>query len=154
MSTTTSNNTEQQSTRMKTTHTLLHAYSTLSVPALTAPLSPTFTHTVLPTTLSMPSRDFSSFSQHATGIFNVFSSFQMIPDAIFEDAAQNAVVVKARMVGELKGGMEWRNECVLFLRFTQGGEAVEAIEEFVDSAKALEMRKNVKPEGFDGEQSV
>lgn len=66
----------------------------------------------------------------------------MRPKAIFEDQAQNTVVVHARMEGILKDSNEdWLNECVMTIRLSEDGTEVVKVTEFVDSAKAIEMRK-------------
>lgn len=139
-----------QSQRLQTAHALLDGYGSLSVPTLTAPLADDFKHQVLPESLGMPTRDKAAFEQHAAGIFSVFESFAMVPKAVFEDSERNAVVVSARMQGTLKGGKgEWRNECVMLIALSEDGTRVVAVEEFVDSAKALEMRAKMAPAGFD-----
>lgn len=70
----------------------------------------------------------------------------MNPKAIFDDQGQNAVVVHARMEGVLKGSNEeWLNECVMIIAFSQDGTEVVKVTEFVDSAKAVEMRKKHAP---------
>ncbi|OJD30586.1 cytochrome p450 protein [Diplodia corticola] len=140
----------EQSQRLQTVHALLDGYGSLSVPTLAAPLADDFKHQVLPESLGMPARDKAAFEQHAAGIFSVFEAFAMVPKAVFEDSERNAVVVSARMQGTLKGGRgEWRNECVMLITLSEDGTRVVAVEEFVDSAKALEMRAKVAPKGFD-----
>lgn len=66
----------------------------------------------------------------------------MNPKAIFDDLGQNVVVVHARMEGTLKGSNEeWLNECVMFIYISEDGTQVIKVEEFVDSAKAIGMRR-------------
>ena len=74
----------------------------------------------------------------------------MIPQVIYEDAENNAVVVHAKMDGELaKGpGGRWENECVMLLRMNEEGTKIVEIKEFVDSDKAMKMRNKVKPKHF------
>lgn len=140
----------EQSQRLQTVHNLLDGYGSLSVSTLTSPLADDFKHQVLPESLGMPARDKASFEQHAAGIFSVFESFAMIPKAVFEDSERNAVVVSARMQGTLKGGKgEWRNECVMMVTLSEDGTKVLEVQEFVDSAKALEMRAKMAPRSFD-----
>lgn len=135
-----------KSRRLKTTEALLDGYSSLSVEQLTAPLSSNFTHQVLPESLGMPDRNAKQFAEHAVGIFSLFSEFRMNPEAMFEDQRQNAVVVLARMEGKLKSsGEEWLNECVMIIGLSEDGTQVVKVTEFVDSAKAVEMRKNHAP---------
>lgn len=130
------------SPRIITTQALLDGYSSLDVEQLTAPLSRGFTHQVLPESLGLPIRNAKQFVKHATEIFSIFREFRMSPKAIFEDQGQNAVVVHARMEGILKGSdEEWLNECVMIIAFSEDGTQVVKVTEFVDSAKAIEMRK-------------
>lgn len=134
------------STRMKTTQALLDGYSSLDVEQLTASLSRDFTHQVLPESLAMPVRNAKQFAVHATEIFSVFGEFRMHPKAIFEDQGRNAVVVHARMEGVLKvSNEEWLNECVMIISFSEDGTEVIKVTEFVDSVKAVEMRKKHAP---------
>lgn len=135
--------------RLETVHTLLDGYSSLYVPTLLKPLSVDFTHHVLPASLGMPMRDRESFSQHAQAIFSIFSEFRMIPDAIYDDDARGAVVVHARMEGiTTQGAQRWTNECVMMVRLSSDGREVVGIQEFVDSAKALEMKARFAPRNF------
>jgi hypothetical protein len=142
----------QQTAGNCTLDTLLDGYESLSVAQLLQPLSSTFTHRVLPESLGMPVRDKAAFAQHAAGIFSVFESFRM--DAVemlkAADTPQETWTVRALMMGELKGGKgEWRNECVMIVKMSADGSQVEEITEFVDSAKAMEMRQQHAPKGFD-----
>ncbi|KAK3947067.1 hypothetical protein QBC32DRAFT_401820 [Pseudoneurospora amorphoporcata] len=45
--------------------------------------------------------------------------------------------------------LHWTNECLLIVSFTPCGSQVLKIQEFVDSAKAVEMMKKHAPKGFD-----
>lgn len=120
----------------------MDGYNSLNVDRLTAPLSSDFSHHVLPESLEMPVRNVKQFAEHAAQIFSVFSEFTMRPKAIFEDLGQNVVVVHARMEGKLKSSNEeWLNECVMMVSLSEDGTQVVKIEEFVDSAKAVEMRE-------------
>ncbi|KAB5584737.1 hypothetical protein GE09DRAFT_275 [Coniochaeta sp. 2T2.1] len=131
--------------------TLLDAYGSLSTTQLLDLLSPKFTHRVLPQSLDIPVRDKETFAQHAAGIFSVFESFQMQPKEILKvDGWKETWVVYAHMDGVLKGGRgEWRNECVLIVKMDDQ-DLVEEIQEFVDSAKAVEMMKQHAPKAFGG----
>ncbi|KAK5657898.1 hypothetical protein OQA88_2447 [Cercophora sp. LCS_1] len=141
--------------RVETIHALLGGYSSLSVPQLLKPLSLDFTHHVLPASLGMPVRDRESFSQHAQTIFSIFSAFKMIPDAIYDDDAQGVVVIHSRMEGITKqGSQRWTNECVMMVRLSQDGREVVSIQEFVDSAKAIEMKAKFAPRNFTSETTT
>jgi hypothetical protein len=121
---------------MKTAQAVLHGYSTLKPSDMLAPLSPTFTHKVLPTSLNMPARDLEAFKVHAGRIGSIFSSFKMVPQRMFEDPERNSVVIYAKMIGELTQLGPWENECFMTMKMSEDGEKVEEITEFVDSAKA------------------
>ncbi|KAK3380969.1 hypothetical protein B0H63DRAFT_474677 [Podospora didyma] len=161
------------SIRMDTIQTLLDGYSSLSVSQLLEPLSDNFRHHVLPSSLGMPERDKKDFAFCAAGIFAVFDEFAMVPEAVYEDTSAGVVVIHARMEGTLKSnrrssmvrgqraqsfgtkgkekkadGEEWRNECVMVVRLSRDGRRVEEIQEFVDSARAVEMRKLHAPKDF------
>ncbi|KAK0744439.1 hypothetical protein B0T21DRAFT_357818 [Apiosordaria backusii] len=133
------------STRLRTIQTFLDGYSSLSVDKMTERLSKDFTHHVLPASLDMPLRNRDEFAHHAGEIFSIFESFHMVPLTMFEDDKQNMVVINARMEGTLKNGAEWINECVMMVRLSRDGQQVVAIEEFVDSFKAMEMKKRHAP---------
>ncbi|KAK3315903.1 hypothetical protein B0H66DRAFT_479101 [Apodospora peruviana] len=139
-------------TRMHTINSLLEGYSSLSIPKLLKPLAPVFTQSVLPRSLGMNTpRNRESFAQHAEGIFSVFEQFRLVPESIYEDEARGAVVVHARMEGTMKSnGGEWRNECIMLVKLSADGNQVVEIKEFVDSAKAVEMKKRHAPKDFDG----
>jgi hypothetical protein len=127
---------EEPSTRMKTAQAVLYGYSTLKPSDMLAPLSPTFTHKVLPTSLSMPARDLEAFKIHVGRIGSIFSTFKMEPQRIFEDPENNSVVLYCKMIGELTQLGPWENECFMTMKMSEDGEKVEEITEFVDSAKA------------------
>lgn len=159
-------------TARQTIQTLLQGYSSLSVASLLIPLSQDFVHRVLPASLGMPPRDKTSFAGHAAGIFSIFETFQMIPDEMYFDEDSKTVTIHARMEGvwksepgmtsastakkgkrgqgELEGDAgKWNNECVMIVRLTRDGTQVLEITEFVDSAKAMEMRARHAPKNFD-----
>lgn len=143
-------------TRLQTITALLRGYSSLSVPTLLTRLTPDFTHRVLPSSLHIPPHDLDAFAAHARSMFSLFREFEMVPVEVFEDAEESAVVILAKMEGVLQyGGERWENECVLVVRLTADGEGVREVVEFVDSAKAGEMRGRFGPEGFGaGERGV
>lgn len=126
---------------LKTAGALLDGYSSLNVDRLTAPLSSDYSHQILPESLRVPIRDAKAFAEHAAEIFSMFSEFRMNPKAIFEDQGQNAVVVHALMEGKLKdSNEEWLNECVMIICLSEDRSQVVKVTEFVDSAKAVELR--------------
>lgn len=143
-----------RSSRLQTAYSLLDAYGSLNPDAILDHLDESCTHQALPESLAMPPRSKDEFRAHAQGITSIFSSFAMIPQKVYEDDANNAVVIHAKMDGQLnKPGMgQWKNECIMMLRFTPDGHKITQIREFVDSAKALEMRNKVKPKNFDSHQ--
>lgn len=137
------------STRLQTVHALLAAYSELTPSALTARLDPSFTHTVLPSSLGMPTRDLKAFTAHAGQVMQMFSRFEMVLRSVVEDVRRNEVVVCAEMIGTLafgelsEGDRVYRNECVLFCEMSRDGTKVTGMREFVDSAKAMELRRRL-----------
>jgi hypothetical protein len=141
---------EPSSTRLATVRALLAGYSSLSIPQLLQPLSKSFTHQVLPSSLGMPVRNRDSFAIHAKGIFAVFDTFHMAPESMYEDRERGVVVIHARMEGILANNRGWwGSECVMFVRLSEDGKKVEGIWEFVDSLKAVEMRRKFAPRGFE-----
>ncbi|CAD0108923.1 unnamed protein product [Aureobasidium uvarum] len=142
---------ETRSTRLNTAYSLLDAYGSLSPDAILDHLDDSCTHQALPASLGMPPRSKEEFRGHAQGITSIFTTFAMVPQNIYEDEDNNAVVIHAMMDGQLnKPGMgPWKNECIMLLRFTPDGSKIIQIREFVDSAKAMEMRNKVKPKNFD-----
>ncbi|KAI0430488.1 hypothetical protein F5Y09DRAFT_341661 [Xylaria sp. FL1042] len=140
--------------RMQTIDALLDGYSSLSVVKLLEPLATDFHHQILPESLGMPIRDRDAFAKHAAGIFGVFEEFRMIRKTIVDDAVAGMVVIDAQMLGTLKSGKgEWNNECIMMVRLTEDGCKVLNIQEFVDSAKAVEMARTHKPKDFGSKAS-
>lgn len=139
-----------RSNRLNTAYALLDAYGSLSADQIISLLDEGFQQQGLPESLGMPTRSKEEFRGHAAGITSVFSRFAMIPQAVYEDENENAVVVHAKMDGELnKGpGGRWENECIMLLRMNEDGTKIIEIKEFVDSAKAKEMRNKVRPKHF------
>ncbi|RYP61686.1 hypothetical protein DL771_010037 [Monosporascus sp. 5C6A] len=137
------------STRISTVNALLDGYGSLSVTQLLEPLSANFRHRVLPESLQMEECDKESFAKKAEGIFGIFAEFRMIPQSIAEDAKRGVVIVHAHMDGKFKiGSGKWKNECVMIIQLSPDGTKVLEIQEFVDSAKALEMRTKHAPTHF------
>jgi len=48
----------------------------------------------------------------------------------------NAVVVHAKMLGEVDGMGPWENDCIMLLKMSKDGTKIVEMKEFVDSAKA------------------
>ncbi|KAL1306779.1 hypothetical protein AAFC00_005440 [Neodothiora populina] len=138
------------SNRLATAYALLEAYSALSPDQILSQLDDDGKHQILPESLGMPARSKQEYGAHAAGITSVFKSFKMIPQAIYEDVASNAVIIHAKMDGELaKGsGGRWENECIMLLSMNDDGTKIVEIKEFVDSDKAMKMRNKVKPKHF------
>lgn len=133
-----------RSMRLRTAYAVLDSYSALDVDALLGPTAANFTHQVLPLSLGMPVRSRDEFASHATRFVTIFKSFAMEPQAVFEDAEQNAVVAYCKMVGELNMGLgAWENECVIMMRMSEDGTAVVEHREFVDSVKAQLLPKKL-----------
>ncbi|KAI1395837.1 hypothetical protein F4819DRAFT_169224 [Hypoxylon fuscum] len=140
---------EVRTRRCNTVQILLEGYGSLSVSQLLQPMSPDFTHQVLPESLGMVPRNKESFAQHAAGIFSIFDEFRMVPKSVVDGGPGGMVVVHALMQGMLKGGGgEWLNECVMMIMLSADGNQVTRVTEFVDSAKALEMARKHAPDDF------
>lgn len=135
-----------RSARLETAYRLLDSYSKLSPQALLANFDASFSYQTLPSSLGLPIRDLDAFGAHAGFITGIFSTFAMVPIAIFEDPVKNAVIATCDMVGHLKSeivggdGMKWRNECMLVLKMTADGRRIVSMKEFVDSAKGAELK--------------
>ncbi|KAF2242366.1 hypothetical protein BU26DRAFT_584611 [Trematosphaeria pertusa] len=143
---------------MRTFRKFIAAYPTLRPQALAAHASADFTHTVLPSSLNLPSRGLEPFQQHAAMIFSLFSDFSMVPQpegsprAVHFCADTGTVVAHCRMGGRVdtasekgrvlvEGGvLEWWTECVLFVRMSGDGGSVVEVREFVDSGRAGELK--------------
>ncbi|KAK3493014.1 uncharacterized protein B0T23DRAFT_442905 [Neurospora hispaniola] len=89
-------------TRLKTLRRLLKGYSSLSAPTLLQPLSPNFTHEVLPQSLGMPVRGKEDFAHHAAMVFSAFQSLEMKPTELWEDPDRGGVILRCAMEGILK----------------------------------------------------
>lgn len=127
-------------------NTLLRGYSSLSAPVLIQPLSDAFSHTVLPARLGIPRRDKAQFAQHADEVFRIFQEFQMSPLDIYEDSAQNTVIIHAEMKGKLKESGclgndddHHHHECILIIKLSEDWKKVVEVKEFCDSELARRM---------------
>ena len=136
--------------RLQTAHAVLDGYKTLSVDNILRPLdNERFKQQVLPASLGMPARNKDEFSKHAAGITSIFKEFRMEPQQVYEDDAQNAVIIYAKMIGELTRDMgSWENECIMIMKFSEDGKRVISHQEFVDSAKAKMMKEKMAPKNF------
>jgi len=139
-----------KSRRVQTAYEVLEGYKTLSVDKILAPLDDaSFVQQVLPASLGMPARSKAEFTGHAKGITSIFKEFRMEPQQIYEDEAQNAVIIYAKMFGELTKDMgSWENECIMIMKFSPDGRKIVSHQEFVDSAKAKMMKEKMAPKDF------
>jgi hypothetical protein len=143
---------------LATFNAFIKSYSTLRPQALTTHASRDFKHTGLPLSLGMPIRTLQPFQTHAAVVFSLFSDFTMIPqdnangDAVHFSKETNTVIAHCKMGGKVNTESEmgaklecseWWTECVLFVRLSADGKRVEEVREFVDSAKAEEMRRRL-----------
>ncbi|KAJ4361380.1 hypothetical protein N0V95_001891 [Ascochyta clinopodiicola] len=146
---------------VKTFNKLIKAYSTRRPEALISTASRDFTHTVLPASLSLPSRPLTSFKEHAGMIFSLFENFEMTPqsngngDAVHYSKETNTVTAHCRMGGKVdaespmgqkliaSGLSEWWTECVLFVQMSPDGKRIVEVREFVHSAKAEELQERL-----------
>ncbi|KAI2638296.1 hypothetical protein GGS21DRAFT_465802 [Xylaria nigripes] len=131
-----------KSRRMQTIDALLDGYGSLSVAKILEPLAPQFRYQTMPQSLGLPVLDRDAFAKHAEWIFGIFEDFKMVPMTIIDDAHAGIVAINARMLGTLKCGQRpWANECVLIVRLTDDDLGVLDLQEFVDSAKAMELAR-------------
>jgi len=133
----------ERSTRLQTAYKVLETYSTLNVEKMLEPLADNFTHQVLPESLGQPPRDRETFAKHATGFTSIFKEFAMVPQTVFEDPENNAVVAYCKMEGELNGLGPWHNECIIIMKMSEDGTKLVEHKEFVDSAKAKLLREKL-----------
>ncbi|KAF2704285.1 hypothetical protein K504DRAFT_462852 [Pleomassaria siparia CBS 279.74] len=152
---------QEETRHVRTFRKYIRAYSTLRPQALTANASRDFTHVVLPSALQVPTRTLAPFKMHAGMIFSLFTDFQMIPQRSGRDESvhlckeTNTVIAHCKMGGKVNGSSdkgkilveggirEWWTECVLFVRMDEGGTRVVEVREFVNSARAEELKKRL-----------
>jgi hypothetical protein len=152
---------DESTEHIKTFNKLIQNYSKLSPEILVADATWDFMHVVLPTSLGLPPRTLAPFSQHAGTMFSLFSDFQMIPQpngsqkAIHLAKDTSTVIAHCKMGGKVNAGsdmgaklvasgiLEWRTECVLFVRMTVDGKGIVEVREFVDSAKAEKLQERL-----------
>jgi hypothetical protein len=155
---TTSSSTKSSNTpHIQTFHKYIDAYSTLRPAALIATATNTFTHTVLPASLNLPVRTLDPFKQHSAMIFSLFKEFRMIPQppSVHFSRDTNTVIAHCKMGGSVnadsgmgmtllaQGIKEWWTECMLFVEMDGSGRRVVGVREFVDSAKAEELKRRL-----------
>ncbi|PSN68796.1 hypothetical protein BS50DRAFT_619560 [Corynespora cassiicola Philippines] len=152
---------QEATEHVKTFRKYVKAYSTLRPQALAATASNDFNHKVVPLSLQLPARTLEPFQQHASMIFSLFESFSMIPqppnhkEAFHFCKETNTVIAHCKMGGKVNeqsekgkiliesGLREWWTECVLFVQMNASGKRVVEVKEFVDSAKAEELKKRL-----------
>ncbi|KAF2111157.1 hypothetical protein BDV96DRAFT_582684 [Lophiotrema nucula] len=150
---------QETTPHVRTARKYLQSYATLRPQALTANASKDFTHTVLPSSLQLPSRSLEPFQMHASMIFSLFKNFSMSPQpspsSIHFSPATNTVIAHCKMGGKVNGESEqgaklvkqgldeWWTECVLFIEISEDGKKVVGVREFVHSAKAEELKNRL-----------
>ena len=83
------------SQRHATAMAFIGDFATLDVPTMLSRRTPDCIHTFSPASLGMPPKDNTQFGDHVTRLRGVLSSFPVTPTTVFEDEAQNAVIVHA-----------------------------------------------------------
>lgn len=115
--------------------------------ALNPRLLPTHTHTLTYTyththpnlaSLDQPARDNAAYRQYFGAMMPLFRSFEPTIHSIVEDPRANTAAVWCSSVSDTVVG-RYANEYVLLLHFSPGGDKVERIVEFVDSAYSREF---------------
>lgn len=95
----------------------IKSYSTLRPQALITNASQDFSHTVLPSSLHIPSRTLEPFKMHAAIIFSIFKEFEVVPqltgrgDSVHFSPDTNTVVAHCKMGGRsiriVNKGQSW-----------------------------------------------
>jgi len=152
----------EETLHVRTFRNYIKAYSTKRPQALAANASVDFTHVVLPSALQIPTRTLDPFKMHAGMIFSLFEKFDMLPQSqgpqgnVHYCKETNTVIAHCRMGGKInaqsekgkllieQGLNEWWTECVLFVRMDDEGRKVVEVREFVNSAKAEELKKRLE----------
>lgn len=154
------------STRHQTALRYISAFKTLSIPTFLALKTPGCMHSFRPGSLSISSeapRDNASFAAHLTGLKAVVEAFPVTVREIFEDDAQNKVVVWAtgvpkfydEVIDEPLGDWVYEGEYVFMLSMEEGGGRIERVVEFLDSKGTerllgLVKRAKANKAGIDG----
>ncbi|KAH7120986.1 hypothetical protein B0J11DRAFT_533071 [Dendryphion nanum] len=133
------------------------AYSSRRPQALTATASNNFTYRSLPSSRKTSPRNLESFHAHAAQMFDLFESFNMITqDPVHFSKSTNTVTAHCKMGGRVsesseggkklieQGVEQWWVECVLMVKMDRSGRRVVGVSEFVDSAKAEELRERIE----------
>ncbi|KAF2490024.1 hypothetical protein BU16DRAFT_544365 [Lophium mytilinum] len=128
----------------------LKDFSTLSPAIITSHCTPDFTHSISPASLALPSRNLEEFKTHSARVYSLFSTWEIVPDTVFEDVGKSTVVAHAKMGGKVKGRALgdvdfWKNEAVFWIEMgeVEGRWMVKAVREFVDSKLGEELRRRL-----------
>jgi hypothetical protein len=131
-----------------TVQQLIDGYTSLQVDKLAATLANDFEHVVLPKSIGMPTHTQQRFKVHAAGIFAVFKTFALLPERFIANVEKRTVVMHCRMEGTLKTESKWLSECIMIVELSEDYSQVVKITEFVDSARAMEMKDRHAPKDF------
>lgn len=131
------------SQRHATAMAFIGDFATLDVPTMLSRRTPDCIHTFSPASLGMPPKDNTQFGDHVTRLKGVLSSFPVTPTTVFEDEAQNAVIVHATSQAKFHDKVkddgltdeQWtfRGEYVFMLTMDESGEKIRSLTEFLDS---------------------
>ena len=131
------------SQRHATAMAFIGDFATLDVVTMLSRRTPDCIHSFSPASLGMSPKDNTQFGDHVTRIRGVLSSFPVTPTTVFEDEAQNTIIVHATSQAvfhdEVKDDSlkdeEWtyRGEYVFMLTMDESGERISSLTEFLDS---------------------
>ncbi|KAK3331504.1 hypothetical protein B0H66DRAFT_598986 [Apodospora peruviana] len=123
----------EMSTRRKTALAMVEAYETLDVAKIMAFRTPECTFQALPRSMNRPEMNNKEYAAHLGQVVKALSNLKIVVEEVFEDAAENKVVLWARGTADTKVG-PYVNEYILMIYLNESGDRVTRFCEFVDSA--------------------
>ncbi|CZT14372.1 uncharacterized protein RCC_00349 [Ramularia collo-cygni] len=134
----------EQSTLLKTAHSVLDAYDTWDIDTILAPRAPNCTIQVIPTRLGRPTLTNAEYRDHFNKSFkDHFKGFHLEVLDTVEDPAAHKVVFHAMSTAETAIG-KYQNEYSLFLQMSDDDTQLVSIKEFVDSGYGQEFFAKLK----------
>lgn len=134
----------EQSTLLKTAHSVLAAYDTWDIDAILAPRAPDCTIQVIPTRLGRPVLTNEDYREHFNNSFkDHFKGFHLEVLDTVEDTKAHKVVFHARSTAETAIG-SYANEYSLYLQMSDDDTKVVSIKEFVDTGYGAEFFAKLK----------
>jgi ketosteroid isomerase-like protein len=129
----------EQSTLLKTAHSVLEAYDTWDIDTILAPRTSNCTIQVLPLRLQRPAQNNSEYRDHFNAAIKPhFKNFTLEVLDTIEDPKRHKVVFHAKSSADTPVG-PYANEYTLYLQMTDDDTQVASIKEFVDSQYSAEF---------------